>query len=411
FWAQSNPSLGVEPIPTNANNTCSATGEVIFAKPNSAYISTYDPDHSVAGTTNEIFGYGVTTALNAASYPVRMSGFVDQAVEAWNTTNATILHEVIDGFAASQLPVTVALAEEFAVFDHWYAGVPGPTFPNRLFLMSATSNGSYYNNAEAILSGYPQKSIFQNVEDNGYTWKNYYGQVPTSLIFKDVRNVADILEKLRPMSSFYSDAAAGTLPTFSMIDPILFSLPGVAGNDNHPPHDIARGELLVKNIYEALRNGPQWNQTLFIYTYDEHGGFHDHVAPPDQGVPSPDSASESSSVFRFDRLGVRVPTIMVSPWIKKGRVVSEPSSSHFEHSSLSATLVKYLGLNSTLTKRDAWAATFDFLFDELSSPRTDCPSSLPSAPTITLSDELADIENEFEEIFNVFSSLLEGKTP
>ena len=92
---------------------------------------------------------------------------------------------------------------------------------------------------------------------------------------KDVRSFKDIRTKLRPMRSFYSDAKSGTLPQFSYIDPIYVSVPGSPANDNHPPHDVARGEILLKNIYEALRNGPQWKETLFLITYDEHGGYYD----------------------------------------------------------------------------------------------------------------------------------------
>ncbi|KAI9328324.1 phosphoesterase family-domain-containing protein [Zopfochytrium polystomum] len=325
-----------------------------------------------------------------------MAGFVDSFSATYNTTNTTVLHQAIDVFHPSKLPITVSLAEEFAVFDHWYAGVPGPTFPNRYFLMSATSNGNYNNGLGTILSGLPQKSLFQSVEDAGLSWKNYFGQVPTSIAFKDVRNIKDILTKLKSMDSFYSDAKKGTLPNFAQIDPILFSLPGT----------------LLKNIYEALRNGPQWNSTALIITYDEHGGFYDHVPPPQTGVPSPDDISANSTFFRFDRLGVRVPTIVVSPWVAKSRVVKNPTgayaSSYFEHSSVAATVKKLFNLPSYLTKRDAWAAPFDFLFAELSAPRSDAPAKLPDAPYIDLAMEVLDIENEFEELFQVFNAITTG---
>ncbi|KAJ3177529.1 hypothetical protein HK101_010215 [Irineochytrium annulatum] len=421
YWARTRQ--GVEAIPNGASNV-SPTGETIYSTDKATYISTYDPDHAVLGVTEEIYGPNIPT-INAPSVgPATMSGFVMANSVAWNTTDASKLHEVIDGFNPAMLPITTTLASEYAVFDHWYAGVPGPTFPNRAFIMSATSNGMYFNSASDILSGFPQKSIFGALDDAKVSWKNYFGQVPTSLVFKDVRNIPDVLTKLHTMNTFYSDVASGNLPAFSMIDPILFSLPGVPANDNHPPHDIARGELLIKNIYEALRAGPNWHQTLFIITYDEHGGFYDHVSPPDSGIPSPDAASASSTVFKFDRLGVRVPTIMISPWIKKGTVMSFPSgptaNSKFEHSSFSATIKKEFGLDSFLTQRDAWAGSFESVYN-LTSPRTDCLTKLPAAPQISLSerltrtafitDQITDIENEFEEIVTIFKAIVAGKTP
>lgn len=104
-----------------------------------------------------------------------------------------------------------------------------------------------------------------------------------------------------------------------MVEPRYFDIVGDGANDDHPSHDVGNGQKLVKQVYEALRGSPQWNQSLFIITYDEHGGFYDHVATPNNDVPNPDGIhSPGPDLFQFDRLGVRVPTIMVSPWIKKG---------------------------------------------------------------------------------------------
>ena len=154
--------------------------------------------------------------------------------------------------------------------------------------------------------------------------------------------------------------------------------PDFLKNDNHPPHSIKEGEKFLKMVYETLRSSPQWNQTLFLLTYDEHGGFYDHVPPP--LAPKPDHATTHNSLpnFDFDRLGVRVPTIVISPWVEKGNVIRGPSPSggHFEHSSIAATVKKVFGLKYHLTRRDAWAATFDVAVTR-KSPRTDCPMKLP----------------------------------
>ncbi len=96
-------------------------------------------------------------------------------------------------------------------------------------------------------------------------------------------------------------------------------------NDQHPPHSVKEGERIIKNVYESLRNGPQWNETLYIITYDEHGGFFDHVSPPQEGVPNPDGILGKGVGFNYTRLGVRIPTIAISPWIEKGTLVHEPT--------------------------------------------------------------------------------------
>lgn len=141
--------------------------------------------------------------------------------------------------------------------------------------------------------------------------------------------------------------------------------PDFEKTDEHPPHGFKEGEEFLKEVYNAVRTSPAWNETALLITYDEHGGFYDHVPPP-SNVPIPDQDSEKSkSGFKFDRLGVRVPTILVSPWVEKGGIVSfGPSGEVFEHSSIPATIKKMFGLDEFLTKRDAWAATFDDVFDQ-----------------------------------------------
>lgn len=138
-------------------------------------------------------------------------------------------------------------------------------------------------------------------------------------------------------------------------------------------------------MYEILRASPQWNEILFVVTYDEHGGFFDHVPTPVRNVPSPDGITGPAPFyFKFDRLGVRVPTFFISPWINKGTVVNEPNGptaySQFEHSSLAATVKRLFNLPSYLTQRDAWAGSFENLLYQRSAPRTDCPVELPSPP-------------------------------
>lgn len=155
--------------------------------------------------------------------------------------------------------------------------------------------------------------------------------------------------------------------------------------DQHPNHPVDAGDLLIKQVYEAVRGGPKWNSTLLLITYDEHGGWFDHVPPP--SAPSPDGLNSTDDPFDFTRLGVRVPTIAVSPLIPKGTLVSKPGTggtqakegSEFEATSLLSTMSQLFRLPSSFTKRDAWASSFAGVLSG-SLPRTDCPTSLPSPP-------------------------------
>ncbi|KAL4302441.1 hypothetical protein GQ457_10G007070 [Hibiscus cannabinus] len=163
--------------------------------------------------------------------------------------------------------------------------------------------------------------------------------------------------------------------------------------------------MLVKEVYETLRSSPQWNQTLLIITYDEHGGFFDHVATPVSGVPSPDGiVGPDPFFFKFDRLGVRVPTIMVSPWIDKATVVHGGNgkpypTSEFEHSSIPATVKKLFNLSAPfLTKRDEWASTFESILQTRTEPRTDCPERLPTPARIREGEAKEEAKlSEFQE--------------
>jgi phospholipase C len=156
---------------------------------------------------------------------------------------------------------------------------------------------------------------------------------------------------------------------------------------------VVDGELLIKSVYEALRASPLWNETVLLVAWDEHGGFYDHVPPPSVGVPAPDNQTcvDCPFAFGFDRLGVRTPALIVSPWVQKGQVISTPPaqykptpSSQMELSSIPATLHHLFGTPNFLTARDAWAVPLHWVwnstYSHLTAPRTDCPTELPSPP-------------------------------
>ncbi|ONK77823.1 uncharacterized protein A4U43_C02F11100 [Asparagus officinalis] len=328
-----------------------------------------DPGHSFEEVYEQVFGSG--------SIP-SMSGFVQQAL----TISQNLSDTVMKGFKPENLPVFTALVREFAVFDRWFSSIPGPTQPNRLFVYSATSHGSVGNDKFNLFEGYPQKTIFDSLLKENLDFGVYFKNIPTTFFYRNLRRVKHF-SRFHWFDTFKEHAREGKLKNLSVIEPRYFDLVGYEADDDHPSHDVANGQKLVKEVYDALKASPQWNESLLIVTYDEHGGFYDHVETPYVGIPNPDGIKGPSPFFfGFDRLGVRIPTIMVSPWIKKGTVVSRPKgptvTSEFEHSSIPATIKNIFNLKSNfLTKRDAWAGTFEHIFSELDSPRTDCPESLP----------------------------------
>eukprot|EP00253_Pinus_taeda_P023800 PITA_23800 len=361
---------GREWNPVNSNDPSS--GKVFFSD-DAGYVDP-DPGHSFEAVTEQVFGSNHTFA-----YPAPMNGFVQQAL----TISNSLPQAVMKGLRPEALPVYTELVKEFAVFDRWFSSLPGPTHPNRLFLYSATSHGSTSHSAKQLAIGYPQKTIFESLHESGLSFGIYYQNIPATLFYRNLRKLKYIPRFHQYDLEFKRHARQGKLPNLAVIEPRYFDLELFPANDDHPSHDLANGQRLVKEAYEILRASPQWNETLLVITYDEHGGFYDHVPTPVRNVPNPDgSFGPNPYFFKFDRLGVRVPTIMVSPWIQKGTVVHRPNgptpSSEFEHSSIPATVKKIFNLTSNfLTYRDGWAGTFESVFNVKGGPRTDCPVVLP----------------------------------
>ena len=180
-------------------------------------------------------------------------------------------------FAPENVPAISTLASEFAVFDGYFASVPGPTEPNRCYAMSATSHGMGTNDVEMMVKGMPQKTIFRQIEEMGLDYRIYMEQVPSAVMFKDVRH-KDARHRYRFLDALYEDLSSGDMPEYSWVEPSYFDVPELNkyASDQHPAHDVSEGDALIKSIYEAVVASPVWNETAFIITYDEHGGFFDH---------------------------------------------------------------------------------------------------------------------------------------
>lgn len=368
---------GNESNPMNPNDP---TSPVVTVSPDGAYVDP-DPGHGVADTAQQM--YGNTWNMTR----IQMNGFVANAV---NNTGASWAPNIMKMMSPSHVPVITTLAQQFAVADNYHAGVPGPTFPNRLYSISATSHGFGDNDPVQTVLGWPQKSIFGALDDINVPYRVYFSEAPTAWLMQDTRDISTWPGRYKFIESFFTDIAKGDAAPFTMLDPGYFSIPGLYNaTDQHPSHSVADGELFYKSVYEALRASPIWNESVLILTYDEHGGFADFVAPP--AAPSPDgiACTDCGVPFDFTRVGVRVPALFISPWIPAGTVVHgappawQPTpASVMEHSSIPATVRAVFGTKAFLTARDTWAPPLHWIWEQsnLTAPRTDCPTVLPTPP-------------------------------
>lgn len=347
----------------------------IFFSKGAQYVDP-DPGHSIQDIYEQVFGRPWSNTEPNTGLEPSMLGFAQNAERNLKGMSETVM----SGFQPEAISVYKDLVTEFAVCDRWFAAVPASTQPNRLFVHSATSHGATSNDTKKLIKGFPQKTIFESMDESGYSFGIYYQYPPATLFYRNLRKLKYIKNFHDFDLHFKNHCKEGKLPNYVVIEQRYFDLKILPGNDDHPSHDVYEGQKFVKEVYESLRSSPQWNQMLFIIIYDEHGGFYDHVSTPVTGVPSPDGiVGPEPYNFMFDRLGVRVPAIMVSPWIERGTVLHGPSgpypTSEFEHSSIPATIKKIFNLREFLTKRDAWAGTFECVLTR-TTPRTDCPVKL-----------------------------------
>jgi phospholipase C len=294
-------------------------------------------------------------------------GFVRDFAEAHPDATHDDWQEVMRFHESGSLPAIHTLAKNFLICDHWYSSVPGPTWPNRLFAMSGTSLGRV-SMPEGLfnwnLHWYSQPTIFDRLNEKNKTWKVYFGDFALSLLLVhqwEPRNVMNF----HHMTEFYRDAASvkvDEFPAFSFIEP-SYMPPGA--NDGHPPHDIVASETLVANVYNAIRaNEALWKESLLVVLCDEHGGFYDHESAV--AMVAPDSHQEDG--FQFNLSGLRVPAILISPWVKAGVL-----STQFDHTSLLKYLIDKWQLGP-LGNRAANASTFASSLEE--ELRADTPARI-----------------------------------
>jgi phospholipase C len=267
-------------------------------------------------------------------------------------------------WTGQDLPWAYSLATTFPLADRWFAPVFGQTYPNRRYLLAATSAGMVDDILPEVILPAPEGTIFDRLDAYHIAWRNYYSSFPpTSYLYLGdaVRNHASIV----PVAQFFADAKSGDLPGFAIIDPDF------RHNSGENPQNIVHGEVFAASVVQAVMQSPAWPRTLLVWTFDEGGGYYDHVPPPaavapDAIPPLPPAPHYSG----FAQYGFRVPAVVVSPWSRPDHVTSVAH----DHTSILAMLERKWNLPA-LTSRDGAAADLsDFL--DLTQPAFAEPPAL-----------------------------------
>jgi phospholipase C len=361
-----------------------------------------DPGHEFPDVVEQLAGLGSSYPWGGPYPAIQNSGFAANYATTTSegpTPPAADIGAIMACFITpAQLPVLYQLATQFAVCDQWFSSLPGPTWPNRFFVHGASSAGLDHSPTTLqmveweTVDGftYPNGSIYDALNGAGIQWRLYNdshniysddpykgseaGRIPQVSALNNVH-----LWDVHSLSDFASDLQGPYPYQYTFIEPNYGNVVNgtyEGGSSQHPMDDVAGGENLIAAVYEAIRNSPLWNASLLIITYDEHGGFYDSVAPGST-VPPDDGSSLSLNQygFLFDQLGVRVPAVVVSPWIVGGTV----DHTVYDHSSVLATLERLFSDSTTslrpLTQRDGNANNVCHLLS-MTTPRTDCPTSL-----------------------------------
>jgi phospholipase C len=339
-----------------------ANGATYAQLPGANYVAPADPNHDYAHVVFQIANHN--------------SGFVQDFATCFPNAGSVECGEVMKYHARGALPALHTLAANFTICDHWFSSLPGPTWPNRLFVHSGTSIGRV-SMPEGVMNlnwhWYNQTTLYDRFNEKNVSWRIYFGDIAQSWVLVDQWAPRNMI-RYHHVQRFYEDAAGaeGDFPSYVFIEP-TYNSPGA--NDDHPCHNVLEGERLIAEVYNALRaNEPLWKSTLLVVVYDEHGGYYDHVSPP--GTVPPDHHQEE---FTFDRLGVRVPAILVSPFAAKRFV-----STQFDHTSLLRYLVEKWDLRP-LGARVAATTTNSIGLALAGTARMDTPTEVPMpAPVLNL---------------------------
>jgi phospholipase C len=349
-----------------------------------------DPGHEFTNVLEQLCGSGASYPPGGAYPAIDNSGFVASYV---GSGGSAAPGEILKCFAPEQLPVLTALAEEFAICDNWHASMPGPTWPNRMFIHAGSSGGLDHSptNQEIVqwetIGGFQFKAgtIFDALKKKVVSHRLYAGDdFPMVAALKGVS-----LFDIHHYSELTGDLGQATFPYgYVFIEPSYHMLDEYRNSTSqHPLTDVTLGEALIKETYEAIRNSDRWDTSVLIITWDEHGGFYDHMSPPVAVAPgdSQPLSQHNQFGFTFEQYGPRVPAIVISPLIAKNTI----DHRLYDHASIPALIKAVFGAGP-LTARDRQANSPGQLFS-LPSARQDAPTTLPSAavPTARLAMTMA----------------------
>jgi phospholipase C len=418
---------------TCTNSNFDEDGSTVVAFHDSNRCVAPDLDHSWFGTHSELNYLNPNHGFHGLT-----DGFVrvnDLTEQLDGGAESATEDQTMNFYNQNEIPFYYDVAQKFAIDDRYFSSVLGPTFPNRSYLMAATSFGHLTtNDTFPPPGGYKPitGTIFDLLNAHGITWGDYFQDAPQAGSFLPTSPVPD--PHFLPLPVFLAQAAGafGELPQVSFVDP-NFGLAGKTNeNDEHPPTDIQRGQAFVSNLINAVRNGPSWHDSVIFVMYDEHGGFYDHVAPPrapqggaltpdgiapgqceDLSAPplseqpgggaecsvNPFSTNDTSvkdaellcpalaadpdgpypaQCANFNQLGIRVPFMAISPFSKQ-HYVSHTTGSH---DSMLAFIERRFIPGSHLTARDQHASPLEDLFDFNHAPSLATALTQAVPPTV-----------------------------
>jgi phospholipase C len=302
-----------------------------------------DPDHSWAGGRTQLNGGRCDGFLRSGGNDVFSISY----------------------YAEDDLGFIQDAARAFTTFDRFHCSLMGSTLPNREYMWSGESYGNIDNELPPqtqYTTGFPDNTIFAALDKAGVSNRYFFNDVPVSALWGAKR-----LANSGPIAEYYARCASGTLPHVSYVDPNFAGSvgegPGLSG-DEHPHGDVRAGQAFMADVVHAFMESPQFRRGALFITYDEWGGFFDHVAAP----RVPDQRNDADIDKDFGLMGFRVPTIAVSPWVRRGNV--EHSIYGFESI---LKMISYRFGIPPLNVRVAAANNIARSFDWRHKPRLDLP--------------------------------------
>ena len=351
-----------------SNPTSFSDGTIIPAQrgTQNMLIPTPDPNEAFKHMNQQIFGANVSGPnwLPPEGAPATMNGFVVDYAEA-KDSSPSIAPQIMQTYTPQQVTALSELAGNYAISDAWHASTPTQTLPNRAFMAAGTSEGRVNNLPWPI---YGAKTIFNVLEDHEVSWRVYNSsRILPSLTRLTMLLLWDplLFDHFHSIERFEQDALDGTLPAYSFLEPLFIQETFGSiekATSEHPPSDVCTGDHFVARIWEAVRTSKNWDRILFILTFDEHGGCADHIPTPWGAAPPDKRSMPGDEGFGFNRFGVRIPTLIASPYIQPKTVFRSPDPQvPYDHTSILATVLDWQGIDRSelSSARVAKACTFE----------------------------------------------------